>query len=120
MKIWLDDEREAPDETWTRAKNTHEALWLLSTNQVELLSLDHDLGEGTPSGYDLMKILEENAFHNEWLRIPDKFEVHSMNSAGRDNILAAIASIEKMWANTRNPGPVLMPKNISVNGLMNN
>ena len=44
MKVWLDDERGAP-EGWMRVRWPDEAIALLKTGQVTHLSLDHDLGD---------------------------------------------------------------------------
>jgi hypothetical protein len=43
MKLWVDDEREAP-EGWVWAKDPAEAISALATGKVEEMSLDHDLG----------------------------------------------------------------------------
>src|SRR5690348_2081796 len=49
MKIWVDDIRTPPDNTWIWAKTSHEAIVLLTLSHVndldiEAMSLDHDLG----------------------------------------------------------------------------
>jgi hypothetical protein len=43
VKVWLDDEREAP-EGWVHVRTPEEAIELLRAGEVEELSLDHDLG----------------------------------------------------------------------------
>ena len=49
MKLWLDDVRTPPDETWTWVKSAQEALELFrQPNVVDIASLDHHLG-GAPS-----------------------------------------------------------------------
>ncbi len=45
MKLFVDDVRDAPDESWTVARTAEEAIWMLARGGVEVLSLDHDLGE---------------------------------------------------------------------------
>src|SRR5438309_1594271 len=45
MKLWLDDIRPTPDDTWTWAKTVPEAIDLLKTGEVTYASLDHDLGD---------------------------------------------------------------------------
>jgi hypothetical protein len=44
MKVFLDDERVAP-ERWTRVYWPKEAIRLLESGTVEEISLDHDLGD---------------------------------------------------------------------------
>lgn len=45
MNLWLDDERVAPH-GWTQARNVREAQALASDNDIQSMSLDHDLGNG--------------------------------------------------------------------------
>lgn len=46
MKLWHDDIRRPPDETWEWARTNGEALQILRDNRGEIVeaSLDHDLG----------------------------------------------------------------------------
>lgn len=69
MKIWLDDDRDAP-ERWIRTKRADEAIELLERNQVEEISLDYDLLDGEPSGGKVAKWLFERAKSNQWGQIP--------------------------------------------------
>jgi hypothetical protein len=43
VKVWLDDQRAAP-EGWVHVRTPEEAIRLLRRGEVEELSLDHDLG----------------------------------------------------------------------------
>lgn len=99
-KLWLDDIRKPPDETWDRVKNYEDFVYFIETNGVpDLISFDHDLGgehykallanpkkhllnEGfeKKTGYDCAKWLVRN---NHKIK---KFFVHSCNPIGRDNI----------------------------------
>jgi hypothetical protein len=58
MKIWIDDVREAP-EGYIWCKSTNEALRLtiFNINDVEILHLDHDMGD--TFGGDAIIILNE-------------------------------------------------------------
>ena len=67
------------------------AMW----NIVDVISLDHDLGEDTPTGYDVLKMLEQMA-HEEDRRVPFEILIHSANPVGRKNMEAAIASIQRI------------------------
>ena len=97
MKLWLDDERPAP-EGWVLAKNLEEAKRLMATGEVSEASLDHDLGlrkigtktvqlpNGETEEQDVT--LEENGTQfvdwmintNHWPKT--KPRVHSMNPVG--------------------------------------
>ena len=48
-KLWLDDVRKPPDETWMWVKTVAEAIAFCESNPtIERMSLDHDLG-GQPA-----------------------------------------------------------------------
>lgn len=101
MKIWLDDIRDAPDETWTVAHTPQEVVRELIyaatfDTPIEVLSCDHDLGDDYFTGYYLLTALEEMAAAGEWGMIPESFQIHSANPVGRKNMQAAIDSIERM------------------------
>jgi hypothetical protein len=56
MKIYLDDERPVP-EGWILVKTAHHAITLLRqhANEIEVISLDHDLGPPeSGTGYDVL------------------------------------------------------------------
>lgn len=60
INLYVDDLRDCPD-GYIVASNYEEACRLLCTNKVNILSLDHDLGEDEqgnllPTGYDLVKL----------------------------------------------------------------
>lgn len=85
MKIFLDDVRQPPDDSWLVVRSVPEFKNLVNDrlDDVEVISFDHDLGENTDSGYDAMK----------WLVFDKEFEfrdvqilVHSANPVGAKNI----------------------------------
>jgi hypothetical protein len=84
LKVFLDDERMAPP-GWIRIASAESAADILRNNAVESLSLDHDLGEGKPTGYDLVKIMAE-----EGLWPKNKPMVHSANPAGAESMQKTI------------------------------
>lgn len=73
MKIWLDDIRKPPDDSWTWVTTVDAARDLLITREVWVISLDNDLGGGTPEGRTLVYWMAEN---DRW---PFHVEVHSAN-----------------------------------------
>lgn len=106
MKLYLDDVRGLPDDSWTLARTAEEAKELLATGLVEYASLDHDLGECDEcsksfparayaivtqtchhrmTGYDLVKWM---ALNDHWPK--NKPSVHSANIVGKANMLAFI------------------------------
>ena len=95
IKIWLDDQREAPD-GWVRTQTAHETIELLKTGQVEEISLDHDLGpeESVGTGYDVVKWVEEQVVLNRFLA--PVMHVHSANGPAGDRMRQGIASIERV------------------------
>ena len=97
MKVYLDDERKAPD-GWIRTYWPEETIELLKTGTVTELSLDHDLGDDERgTGYDVVCWIEEQVFLNEF--IPPKMYVHSANSSARDKMNMGINSINKRFKN---------------------
>lgn len=104
MKIFLDDDpvRDSwVDDTWTIVRTPQEAINKLIyaatfDTPVEVLSLDHDLGDDYFTGYYLASALEAMAADGLWDMIPQRFEIHSANPVGRKNMQAAIDSIERM------------------------
>lgn len=103
--LFIDDERNIEDVTWApwqvREKYRNEE-WVICRNYVQVMteimirdfpsfiSFDHDLGDGEPTGYDIVKELVEIDMTsvNEEARIPDGFNfyVHSQNPIGKANI----------------------------------
>lgn len=89
VKVWLDDEREAP-RGWYHALTAPEAMGVLQSCYVTHLSLDHDLGH-TFTGYDLVKWLAE---YREAMGLNfwpfNKPTIHSANPVGRENMQSVI------------------------------
>ena len=72
MKIWLDDLRVAP-EGYETAK---------SGEEIEVLDLDHDLGDYAYDGGDAIKLLDYLAERETFYPI----EIHTANPVGRENM----------------------------------
>jgi hypothetical protein len=102
IKVWLDDERKAPS-GWIHFKTVPEIISFYEKNHDKIIemSLDHDLGENTPTGYDFVLWLEEKIHFNKYNNIPD-IKVHSANPVGKKRMLQAISSIEKKLKNKDN------------------
>jgi hypothetical protein len=58
------------------------------------LSLDHDLGEGGQTGYNVLEYLEGMAYLCR--TVPTKIEVHTANPVGRMKMLQVIQNIREI------------------------
>ncbi len=97
MRVWLDDVRVMPAQSFTvHVTTAAEAIDLLATGRVEAISLDHDLGPAEAgTGYDVAKYIEENAYHG---RLPKlEWAIHSANAVGRKNMERALLRAEQFW-----------------------
>ena len=84
--IWLDDFREAPED-WERTYWPDEMIEKLQDNNVDVISLDHDLGnDERGTGYDVLV----------WALMrgccPDNVRMVTSNPVGRDRMIAALES----------------------------
>ena len=94
MKIWLDDLRDAPaGYTHVYSVNAAKSLILKleqNNESVELLDLDHDLGDYSSDGGDAIKLVL-------WLAETERYYpiiLHTMNPVGRQNMQAII---DRYW-----------------------
>jgi hypothetical protein len=100
--LWLDDLRPAPKE-WRWCKTVAEAIEVMQTEDVEAMSLDHDLDDYTSAGgsgrestgLDFVDWMVE---HNRWPA--QKPVVHSANPVGRQRMKA---TIDRYWQPPRTP-----------------
>jgi hypothetical protein len=99
-KLYLDDVRDTPKE-WDRAYTAQECVNLLATQQYDVVSLDHDLGDAQPTGYDVLVWLEEVVHKHRNFKIPTVF-IHSDNPVGRERMVAALEKIWKIRNETSN------------------
>jgi hypothetical protein len=92
MRLYLDDVRQTPPDFDLRARTAAEAIEMLKTGRITMISFDHDLGEpecGT--GYDVARWIEKQVYTNPEFRMPD-WRVHSGNPVGAGNIHRAMLS----------------------------
>ncbi len=94
MKVYLDDERETPI-GWTRVYWPDEAISLLESGQVDLISLDHDLGDDERgTGYDVVLWIEEAVATRGFA--PPAIKVHSANTSARRKMELGIENIKRI------------------------
>ena len=95
MKVWVDDLRVAP-EGYIWCKSTNEALCLITENinDIEIIHLDHDMGD--TFGGDAIAVLEElerlSRNKTEFAQAVKKitFKIHTANPVGEANMRAII------------------------------
>jgi hypothetical protein len=92
--LFLDDERFPPDDgwDWVIARNVASAMSeIINRGMPSYISFDHDLGENEKTGYDLVKVLIDDALSDPDepdYQFPADFSyyVHSQNPIGKANI----------------------------------
>lgn len=96
MKIWLDDVRPPPDESWRWLKTAIEIILVFAKDYdlIEEMSLDHDLYDGH-TGYYVVEWIETKVAEGEITHLP-KTHVHSMNPVGAERMRMCLKSIERM------------------------
>jgi len=83
INLFLDDLRPCPD-NFILAKNVPQCRILLQHNEVNVISLDHDLGD-LETGYSLVKWLVEAGLDDESI-YPKVIYLHTANPVGRENM----------------------------------
>ena len=98
MKVYLDDLRPTPP-GWTRCYWPDEVIEHLKTGKVTHLSLDHDLGDDDRGkGIDVIDWLK-TAVNDGFTEIPTNIAIHSDNSIGKQYMISAINSLNRLIAN---------------------
>ena len=117
MNVWLDDIRDPrvfapgglmdredaswrevePERDWEWVHNKEELKELLNSTEgrIEIMSFDHDLGLGEPTGYDIIKWLAEEHID----RYPIETRVHSANPIGAENMRTYDKNVRKHLLN---------------------
>lgn len=110
MKLWVDDFRDAPDDTWNTARTTEEAIRAIATMEFDEISLDHDI-ENRPETfqpvayfigvkYFIHIIKDGEKFYrmdmtNKNIHSPNdvpKITIHSGNPVGAKNMADILSS----------------------------
>jgi hypothetical protein len=99
LKLWLDDHRPPPDDSWFWAKDIEEAKEWLLWNQCSEQSLDHDLGPGKSDGLTLV------VWEYDRQIIPLLTICHSWNRAGADRITRFLHTHKQHAVSEPDPRP---------------
>ena len=96
VKLWLDDERDPPDESWVWVDNAKSAIAMLNTLDVTEISLDHDLGDENifGNGYHVLCEIERLVFTDDEYKVPD-ITIHTANPSAKEKMGAGLARIWK-------------------------
>jgi len=106
INLFLDDLRECPS-GFVLVRNEFECRkWLaLNKGKINILSLDHDLGENEPTGYDFVRWLIEEGIGNPTI-YPKEIYLHTANGVGRDNMFKLLDRYKPDWVKLhRGPMP---------------
>ncbi len=76
INVYLDDYRPCP-RGFVLAVNVEECVRLLSTEEVDILSLDYDLGWNQPTGIEVAQYIVDSG------RYPKQVYFHTSSAAGR-------------------------------------
>jgi hypothetical protein len=88
-KLFIDDERNPPDDSWTVVRTVAEAKEIITSWDLPTqMSLDHDLG-GDETVMQILRWMAENYYEEG----PPSWQIHSANPVGRANM----ASYLKSW-----------------------
>lgn len=93
INVYLDDLRDCP-EGFVVARTFEEAVKLFEQHEVNILTLDHDLGEDADgmellNGYDFVKYFCEHGLH------VNKIYHHTDNPVGRENMYKTLLAAQR-------------------------
>ncbi len=108
MKVYLDDERTAPD-GWIQARWPEDVIKLMEENEIEEISLDHDLADPLVVGQGYCSSVKERTGYDVliWIEyqvatmgfIPPKINIHTANCSAYKKMQAALDNINKLLEN---------------------
>ena len=96
IKVFLDDIREPPDLGYIHVTTPHECEVILTEGEVDVLSLDHDLGLGdNKTGYSVLEWIEREIY-DSGLVPPKLIIIHTGNPPARQRMIQACESIKRL------------------------
>lgn len=103
MKIWLDDIRQPPDDSWMWCKSASDftATFTSWHDKITEISFDHDIASynyvgDEITGYHMFCVVEKHAFVHADYTIP-KMHCHSSNGPGRKKITLGIERLKERF-----------------------
>lgn len=92
-KIWIDDIRNPPNDSYDIARNYQQAIDLLSANNYRHACFDHDLGDFTTdgkekTGYDILLWLVQRKI--DGFHVPATYKLLTANPVARPRMLGVI------------------------------
>jgi hypothetical protein len=105
LKLWLDDERPVPDDSWTPIRSADEfsTVFQRFPHDIAEISFDHDIasynrltGEEI-TGYHCLCMVEKFWRYNADFKLP-RMAVHSANAAGRRRMQLVINRLTELEA----------------------
>jgi hypothetical protein len=120
MKLYVDDIRDAPDDSWMLAKSIDSAISFIERygSTITHLSLDHDISIGIktkgyirpyPSPDTFKAVAKYAALYYQTKGSPPQFFTHSANTDGRREIIKILGDYG--FQCTENPMPPAYRKN---------
>lgn len=101
-KVWHDDVRRPPDDTWFWARTNEQAIAALEALEIDEIVLDHDLGghnidpDGPEAIYYKGSSESTGLMLVDWMidndKVPAKVVIHSWNSPGALRMLKTLAA----------------------------
>ena len=96
--LYLDDVRDPQDTyqnqdtgSWVVCRGYDEAVQeMTQRGWPSMVSFDHDLGDGVPTGMDFARYLVEQDMASDGMPNGFRYAVHSANPVGRDNIIGLL------------------------------
>lgn len=85
IHVYLDDYRRPPA-GFTLARSADECILLLAEAEVDILSLDFELGWDQPTGLNVAKYIVDSG------RYPRRIYLHTSSTAGRMQMYAMLAA----------------------------
>lgn len=92
-KLYLDDERTPRSDGWVVVRTPAAFKLAIFARQWDVISFDHDLGDGVEDGYQLMQWMYDEV--GVWA---ETVQVHSANPAGAQNMESYISFVERHMA----------------------
>ncbi len=86
MKLYIDDTRPAPDESWTLVRTITEAIRIIDEQWLNIteISLDYDCGDGVETFEPVARFIDlKSSRHFEGL---PHITIHSQNPVGAEKL----------------------------------